>query len=554
MIAVTARIPPARRRRAGLRASSPAGRCWRQRSGSSPAGIGWSSTPSPPGPASPVTSPMTSRAGRRCGCAWLPASWGTGRASATCVHRHALLVRELSGSCAGIAELRDAGSTADGNFFLALEPIEGETVGTLVKGGVPVSLDGALRLAIRIGEVVGGCAQHGTDRRAARPGPSPRARVRRGHQASWTSVSTGRSVPSRAREQLAWLAPEIASGGPCSERADVYGIGAMLYLLLTGHPPTRAEARSGAGPVREAGATSFLPGSCGRGYPGSVQAILFRALDHDPARRHEDVSVLLNDLSESLRLIAPVNSGDRPGAGRWRVAAGVVGTAAALAALWLSQSRAPTRRGGAPSVTGTHNRDAGEPTRERRRRRQRWSFLRRPRPPGRPRSYATRGSAGAATRAGAGTPAGPSGGGSASPADCFACSGGKPRSAPFRHAAAARPGETGGRKPRARRRTFGAPAARRAVGAAHAQADSPPGRRRSWPSGSRQHSSSFFPSRIASRDPFPARGPGPRRRRRFQRHHRLALARSAIAHRRPRPGPGGHDRSRVMISTGGSPS
>ena len=45
------------------------------------------------------------------------------------VHRHALLVRELSGSCPGIAQLRDAGSTADGSFFLALEPIEGETSG-----------------------------------------------------------------------------------------------------------------------------------------------------------------------------------------------------------------------------------------------------------------------------------------------------------------------------------------------------------------------------------------------------------------------------------------
>ena len=72
-----------------------------------------------------------------------------------------------------------------------------------------------------------------------------------------------------------------------------------------------------------------------------MTAILFRALDHDPSRRHEDVSVLLNDLSESLGLIAPLGRRHRPGAGlwrlagRWRVAAGVVGAAAALAALWL---------------------------------------------------------------------------------------------------------------------------------------------------------------------------------------------------------------------------
>jgi hypothetical protein len=260
------------------------------------------------------------------------------------VHRHALLVRELSGSCPGIAEILDAGSTADGSFFLALEPIEGETLGTLVKGGVPVSLCGALRLAIRIGEVVE--AAHNAGLIDGRLDPGRTLMVGSGVAVKLVDFGLDRALGAEpSAEQVAWLAPEITSGGPCSERTDVYGIGAMLYLLLTGRPPARVDARSGAS--RPGGRRDLVPpGKLREGIPREVTAILLRALDHDPARRHEDVSVLLNDLSESLGLIAPVSRRHRPGAGllrlagRWRVAASVVGAAAAMAALWLAYPNA----------------------------------------------------------------------------------------------------------------------------------------------------------------------------------------------------------------------
>ena len=209
----------------------------------------------------------------------------------------------------------------------------------MVKGGEPVSLDGALRLAIRIGEVVE--AAHNAGLIDGRLDPERALVLGSGAAVKLVDFGLDRALGAEpAAEQLAWLAPEIASGGPCAERADVYGIGALLYVLLTGRPPARADVRSGAS--RPGGRRDLVPpGKLRQGIPRDVQAILFRALDHDPARRHEDVSVLLNDLSESLGLIAPVGRRHRPGAGlwrlagRWRVAAGVLGAAAALAALWL---------------------------------------------------------------------------------------------------------------------------------------------------------------------------------------------------------------------------
>ena len=316
----------------------------------------------------------------------------------------------------------------------------------------------------------------------------------------------------------------------------------MLYLLLTGRPPARAEASIGAS--RPGGRRDLVP-------PGKLRQGIPRERAGNPlSRARPRPGPTTRGRERPAQRPVRIAQTDRAGRPRRPTGRGPLPPRRPLARrpAWSGRlrpwrrcglsSRAPTRAGGAPSVTGTHNRDAGEPTRERRRRRQRSSFLRRPRPPRQAPLFRHARFCRCRHPSRCRSPRGPVRRGSASPADCFACSGGKPRSAPLRHPAAARPGETGGRKPRARRRTFGAPAARRAVGAAQAQADSPPGRRRSWPSGSRRHPSSFFPSRIASRDPFPARGPGPRRRRRFQRHHRLALARPAIAHGRPRPGAG----------------
>ena len=38
-----------------------------------------------------------------------------------------------------------------------------------------------------------------------------------------------------------WMAPEAFRGGPVEAPADVYGLGAVLYLLLTGAAPMQGE-------------------------------------------------------------------------------------------------------------------------------------------------------------------------------------------------------------------------------------------------------------------------------------------------------------------------
>ena len=60
----------------------------------------------------------------------------------------------------------------------------------------------------------------------------------------------GNAAPgAEASADLAgYLSPEVLSGGPASMAADVFGVGALLYHVLTGRPP--CPAADGAAALR----------------------------------------------------------------------------------------------------------------------------------------------------------------------------------------------------------------------------------------------------------------------------------------------------------------
>ena len=130
---------------------------------------------------------------------------------------------------------------------------------------------------------------------------------------------TGRELGDGAGSDLAgtplYLAPEVLEGRPATVQSDIYSLGVLIYRLVSGAYPVRAEtvrevrgahARRERVPIR-----AVRPD-----VPGRLARILDRATDPDPGGRYSNVEALGRDLHAL-----------KPGQKRTRMA-----TAAALAA------------------------------------------------------------------------------------------------------------------------------------------------------------------------------------------------------------------------------
>jgi eukaryotic-like serine/threonine-protein kinase len=96
--------------------------------------------------------------------------------------------------------------------------------------------------------------------------------------------------PSRTGEILGpdgFLAPEVVRGQQVDGRADVYGLGACLYAMLTGRPP-------GVDP-----ATTIPPRSLRAGVPRDLDAIVRQAMAPDPDDRFQTVQAVAAALARS---------------------------------------------------------------------------------------------------------------------------------------------------------------------------------------------------------------------------------------------------------------
>ncbi|MGW6730612.1 serine/threonine-protein kinase [Nocardia sp. NPDC055029] len=97
----------------------------------------------------------------------------------------------------------------------------------------------------------------------------------------------------------AYAAPEQITGGPLDRRADVYGLGATLYHLVTGQVPYPREttaamlhAQLSARPPRPSRAAPALP--------VALDAVIARALAKDPAQRYASCGELAEAARDTL--------------------------------------------------------------------------------------------------------------------------------------------------------------------------------------------------------------------------------------------------------------
>jgi eukaryotic-like serine/threonine-protein kinase len=201
----------------------------------------------------------------------------------------------------GIVPIHDAGTLADGRLFYVMKLVRGRTL----EANLPDLPGRSERLGIfeRVCEPIAFAHSLGFVHRDLKPenimlGTFGEVLVMDWGAALLTSSSkpTAGSEPALASRDVrhtedgtaigtrGFMAPEQMNAGetPIDARADVYGLGAVLYLILTGETPPERDPASRLTSRRDV--------------PAALRAICIRAMASDPAERYQDVMALVGDV------------------------------------------------------------------------------------------------------------------------------------------------------------------------------------------------------------------------------------------------------------------
>jgi TolB-like protein/Flp pilus assembly protein TadD len=259
-----------------------------------------------------------------------------------------------------IARLYDAGFSADGHPFLALEYVPGRD---LLAWSEWRQLDTSARLACfqQVLEAVRFAHARGVLHGDIKPS---NIQVDERGEVRLLDFGVARLLDPETGDAAAspflaltpgYASPEQERGGPLGPASDVFSLGVVLHQLLTGRLPSATlsgdAARSGAS-IPGMGASAQGAGAEGAGrrlLRSETDAICRRALAADPARRYADAGAFAEDLFalRNGRPVAAVQGGPGYRLRKWgvrhrnAVVAGGAALALSLLMAWVMVRTAP---------------------------------------------------------------------------------------------------------------------------------------------------------------------------------------------------------------------
>ena len=208
--------------------------------------------------------------------------------------------RAASLSHRSIVRTYGVGKTPVGKFFVAQEWTDGKTLVQSIEersdNEGPFTLRGAYNVLAHLSKALTH-AHRTTYHGALRPSVvwvSSTGRVRLSDFGLSRALVDNVGHDSFVAQEAAFLAPEIKGGGKADRRSDIFGLGTILYQLLTGRSPV----------------DKFVaPSKMHAEADARIDAILLKCLSANPADRYETADAVRNAMLEAVgqsRSLPPV--------------------------------------------------------------------------------------------------------------------------------------------------------------------------------------------------------------------------------------------------------
>ncbi|MFJ2645598.1 protein kinase [Streptomyces sp. NPDC087420] len=188
-----------------------------------------------------------------------------------------------------VVAVYDSGTEAD-RGYLVMELVEGHSLAEELRVNGPTPPAAAARIGSQVAAGLAAAHHEGVVHRDVKPANlllAPDGTVKIGDFgiARFADHSTTElTMNGQVIGTSAYLAPERALGRPAGPAADMYGLGCVLYELLTARPPFRADTPA-VMVYRHVEAIPDPPSRRGPALPGELDDFVLRLLTKDPARR-----------------------------------------------------------------------------------------------------------------------------------------------------------------------------------------------------------------------------------------------------------------------------
>ncbi len=153
-----------------------------------------------------------------------------------------------------VVSVADFGTTAEGLLFMVMEYVNGRTLSRALREDGPFPPARTAHVVREIAQGLGAAHKRGFVHRDLKPG-NVILHTESGHESpkilDFGLVGILESEEPQTQLTLhgqffgtpSYMSPEQASGGTVDERSDLYSLGVMMYVMLTGSPPFDGEIR-----------------------------------------------------------------------------------------------------------------------------------------------------------------------------------------------------------------------------------------------------------------------------------------------------------------------